>query len=33
MMRAAADTEGLRVASEVMDVSQIELVSRYADIL
>ncbi|HIE91877.1 MAG TPA: 3-deoxy-7-phosphoheptulonate synthase [Acidobacteria bacterium] len=33
MMRAAADAEGLKVVSEVMDVSQIELVSRYADIL
>ena len=33
LMRAAADAEGLKVASEVMDVSQIELVSRYADIL
>jgi 3-deoxy-7-phosphoheptulonate synthase len=33
MMRAAADAEGLKVASEVMDVSQIELVARYADIL
>jgi 3-deoxy-7-phosphoheptulonate synthase len=33
LMRAAADTEGLKVASEVMDVSQIELVAKYADIL
>ena len=33
MMRAAADAEGLKVVSEVMDVSQIELVDRYADIL
>ena len=33
LMRAAADAEGLKVVSEVMDVSQIELVSRYADIL
>ena len=33
MMRAAADAEGLKVASEVMDVSQIELVARYSDIL
>ena len=33
MMRAAADAEGLKVVSEVMDVSQIELVARYADIL
>ena len=33
LMRSAADAEGLQVASEVMDVSQIELVARYADIL
>ena len=33
MMRTAADAEGLKVVSEVMDVSQIELVVRYADIL
>ncbi len=33
LMRAAADAQGLKVASEVMDVSQIELVARYADIL
>ncbi len=33
MMRTAADAEGLKVVSEVMDVSQIELVARYADIL
>ena len=33
MMRAAADAEGLKVVSEVMDVRQIELVARYADIL
>ncbi len=33
LMRAAADAEGLKVASEVMDVTHIELVSRYADIL
>lgn len=33
MMRAAADAEGLKVVSEVMDVSQIELVAGYADIL
>ena len=31
MMRAAADAEGLKVVSEVMVVSQIEMVSRYAD--
>ena len=33
MMRAAADAEGLKGVSEVMDVSQIELVADYADIL
>ena len=33
LMRAAGDAEGLKVVSEVMDVSQIELVARYADIL
>ena len=33
MMRTAADAEGLKVVSEVMDVSQIELVAGYADIL
>lgn len=33
LMRAAADAEGLKVASEVMDVSQIELLAKYADIL
>ena len=33
MMRTAADAEGLKVVSEVMDVGQIELVARYADIL
>ncbi len=33
MMRVAADAEGLKVVSEVMDVSQIELVATYADIL
>ena len=33
MMRTAADAEGLKVASEVMDVSQIDLVSKYTDIL
>ena len=33
LIRAAADAEGLKVVSEVMDVSQIELVVRYADIL
>ncbi len=33
LMRAAADAEGLKVASEVMDVSQIDVLTRYADIL
>jgi 3-deoxy-7-phosphoheptulonate synthase len=33
MIRVAADAEGLKVASEVMDVSQIDLVATYADIL
>ena len=33
MMRTAADAEGLKVVSEVMDVGQIEVVAGYADIL
>ncbi|MGA2039533.1 MAG: 3-deoxy-7-phosphoheptulonate synthase [Bryobacteraceae bacterium] len=33
LLRAAADARGLLVASEVMDITQIPLVSRYADIL
>jgi 3-deoxy-7-phosphoheptulonate synthase len=33
MLRAAADREGLALVSEVMEVSQIELVARYADVL
>ena len=33
MLRAAANGHNLKLASEVMDVSQIELVERYADIL
>ncbi len=33
LLRWAADEQDLRVVSEVMDVSQIELVGRYADIL
>jgi len=33
MLREAADRHGLLVVSEVMDVTQIELVARYADIL
>jgi 3-deoxy-7-phosphoheptulonate synthase len=32
MLRAAADREGLKLVSEVMDVSQIDLVERYSDI-
>ena len=33
MMRVAADAEGLKVVSEVMDVSQLELVATHADML
>jgi 3-deoxy-7-phosphoheptulonate synthase len=33
LLRWAADEQNLKVVSEVMDVSQIELVARYADIL
>ena len=33
LMRAAADANGLRVITEVMDRSQLEVVERYADIL
>src|SRR5579864_2007526 len=33
LLRAAADRNGLAVASEVMDSAQIPLVSQYADIL
>jgi len=33
MLRRAADRHGLPLVSEVMDVAQIEVVSRYADIL
>lgn len=33
MLRAAADRRGLAVISEVMDISQIELLSAYSDIL
>jgi 3-deoxy-7-phosphoheptulonate synthase len=33
LLRAAADRNGLLVVSEVMDITQIELVSQYADIL
>jgi 3-deoxy-7-phosphoheptulonate synthase len=32
MLRSAADTQGLKLISEVMDVSQIPLVERYCDI-
>ncbi len=33
MLRSAADRHGLKLVSEVMDVSQIDLVGRYADVL
>jgi 3-deoxy-7-phosphoheptulonate synthase len=33
MLRSAADRHGLKLVSEVMDLSQIELVERYVDIL
>jgi 3-deoxy-7-phosphoheptulonate synthase len=33
LLRAAADREGLKAVSEVMDASQIDLVSRYVDML
>ena len=33
LLRAAADGHGLKTITEVMEVSQIELVARYADIL
>lgn len=33
LLRDAADAHDLKVASEVMDISQIEMVARYADIL
>ena len=33
MLRAAADREGMALVSEVMEVTQINLVARYADIL
>jgi 3-deoxy-7-phosphoheptulonate synthase len=33
LLRAAADARGLLVVSEVMDITQVSLVSRYADIL
>ncbi len=33
MLRASADRHGLKLVSEVMDTTQIDLVARYADIL
>ncbi len=33
LLRAAADRHSLKLVSEVMDISQIELVARYADML
>jgi 3-deoxy-7-phosphoheptulonate synthase len=33
MLRGAADRHGLKLVSEVMDLSQIELIERYVDIL
>ena len=33
LLRSAADRHNLRLVSEVMDISQIELVARYADML
>jgi 3-deoxy-7-phosphoheptulonate synthase len=33
LLRAAADRHNLKVASEIMDLSQLELLERYADIL
>lgn len=33
MLRASADRHGMKLVSEVMDISQIDLVARYADIL
>jgi 3-deoxy-7-phosphoheptulonate synthase len=33
MLRASADRHGLKLISEVMDLSQIELIERYVDIL
>src|SRR5262245_1633070 len=32
MLRDAANTHGLKVVSEVMDISQIELIAKYCDI-
>ena len=33
MLRSAADRHDLKLVTEVMDISQIELIERYADIL
>jgi len=33
LMRAACDREGMKLVSEVMDVSQIDVVARYSDML
>ena len=33
LMRAACDREGMKLVSEVMDVSQIDMVARYSDML
>jgi 3-deoxy-7-phosphoheptulonate synthase len=33
MLRAAADRHGLKLITEIMDISQLELIERYADIL
>jgi 3-deoxy-7-phosphoheptulonate synthase len=33
MLRGAADRHNLKLVSEVMDISQLEMISRYADIL
>jgi 3-deoxy-7-phosphoheptulonate synthase len=33
MLRAASDRHGLKLITEIMDISQLELIERYADIL
>ena len=33
MLRSAADRHGLKLITEIMDISQLELIERYADIL
>src|SRR5688572_3111009 len=33
MLRGAADRHGLKLVSEVMDISQLELIQKYADVL